>query len=403
MAEVKRRQRERLHNSTKRRSTATCSIQDKDMEGVALESVLQRFVSTRGSRRRTGTSSPTRANVPKIAIKESSPREEPAAVNASLVMEAQNNKHNLAKQQTECRPVKEVQPPPPDKEVKRKSILKEEEEPLVVKTEAPRTPKQKRETPSRKSSSISSPERRKSAKGEEEEEGQTEEEAQKMREVSRKVLQYQSSRSSASSGDYGLYFPPRTILSPRFIPRKTPTGLNRRHSLTILPKSDSDEDDLWMLPKVHTPHLGAVGKMKSLDGDMLLSKLEEAHNGDTSSSPTDGSSKQRGLFVRPSDLANHASPTAHCDTSQKENSPGRRTSVNGEADAKNEGKTLEKAPSIQSGSIFQRRQNSRPTKAKPEEKAKPEKEETSSIMSFFWHLTKKIRPNTEMDNRGTEC
>ncbi|KAG5837495.1 hypothetical protein ANANG_G00239880 [Anguilla anguilla] len=112
MAEVKRRQRERLHTSIKRRSTATCSINDKDMEDVALESILQRFASGRGSRRRAGTPSPTSANLAKIAIKENSIQEAPAVPNASPAMEARKNKHNLAKEQTGCRPLEEAQPPP---------------------------------------------------------------------------------------------------------------------------------------------------------------------------------------------------------------------------------------------------------------------------------------------------
>lgn len=44
---MKRRTRDRLlsdANAAKRRSTATCSIRDKDMEGVALESVLRKLV-----------------------------------------------------------------------------------------------------------------------------------------------------------------------------------------------------------------------------------------------------------------------------------------------------------------------------------------------------------------------
>uniref|UniRef100_A0A3Q1FHA8 FH2 domain containing 4 n=1 Tax=Acanthochromis polyacanthus TaxID=80966 RepID=A0A3Q1FHA8_9TELE len=59
MAEVKRRQRDRLQNAAKRRSTATCSSRDKEMDGVALESVLQNFLTNRNSRRRSGRPSST--------------------------------------------------------------------------------------------------------------------------------------------------------------------------------------------------------------------------------------------------------------------------------------------------------------------------------------------------------
>ncbi|KAJ8342518.1 hypothetical protein SKAU_G00324460 [Synaphobranchus kaupii] len=76
-----------------------------------------------------------------------------------------------------------------------------------------------------------------------------------MREVSRRVLRYQSSRESLSPGDHLLLNPqrglggavtsplhrdreapppPRTILSPRLLPKATtPNGPNRRHSLAV--------------------------------------------------------------------------------------------------------------------------------------------------------------------------
>ncbi|KAJ8368546.1 hypothetical protein SKAU_G00085740 [Synaphobranchus kaupii] len=424
MAEVKRRQRERLQTAVKRRSTATCSVRDQDMEGVALESILQRFVSGRGSRRRAGTASSTCSNLTEIPIKENSPRERPVEVNAIPAMEAQKNEHNLAEEKTRSPHLEEVQLPPPDKEEKRESVVKEEEL-LVVKRETPQNPNQKcPEVPSRKNSSVSSTERHKSVKSEEEE-GQTEEERQKLREVSRKVLLYQNSRSSVSSGEQAIedlprtpnsvgssphrqYFPvespnkgaTRTILSPRFTPRMTPTSLNRRHTLSIPPKGNSDEDDLWMLPKDPTPHphphLGALGKMKSVDVCLLSPKLAEAQSGKTS----DSSSKPRGLSVRPSDLANRASPAARSGTFQK-NSLGRRTSVKGQAESQREGGTLEWAPSFNLGSIFQRRYNS--WSAKPEEKARPEKQETSAFISFFRRFSEKNRPNKETDSRSTEC
>ncbi|XP_061073534.1 inverted formin-2 isoform X2 [Conger conger] len=433
--EVKRRRRERVHSSVKRRSTATCSIQDKDMEGGALESILQRFVSNRGSQRRAGTPSPTSSNVAKIAIKENSLREEPEVANGSPAMEAQKNERNLAKEQTKSCILEEVQPAPSDKAEKRESIVKEQE-PLVT-MDSPQNLNQKcLETPSRKNSCVSSTERHKSVKSEEEEEGQNEEEAQKMREVSRKVLRYQGSRGSISSGDhsigdhprtpksgsslgsprsqkFSMDLPangvPRTILSPRFTPRMTSTSLSRRHTLSIPPKSDSQEDDLWMLPKVsgHHPHLGALGKLRSADN--MLSKVEEIHGRKTSPSPADGSSKPRGLSVRPSDLANRTSPTTRSDTFRKQNSPGRQTSAKGQEESQKEGKTLELAPSFQFGSLFQRRSNSQSAKAKaeeqatPEEKAKPKKQETSVFFSLFKLFSEKNRPNKEMDSRSTEC
>ncbi|TMS07531.1 FH2 domain-containing protein 1 [Larimichthys crocea] len=51
-ADVQRRHRDRLQCATKRRSTATCS--SREMDGIALESVLQNFLTNRASRRRLG-------------------------------------------------------------------------------------------------------------------------------------------------------------------------------------------------------------------------------------------------------------------------------------------------------------------------------------------------------------
>ncbi|XP_068601878.1 FH2 domain-containing protein 1-like [Brachionichthys hirsutus] len=56
VAEVQRRHKDRLQCAAKRRSTATCSSRDKEMEGVALESILQNFLKNRVSRKRSGRS-----------------------------------------------------------------------------------------------------------------------------------------------------------------------------------------------------------------------------------------------------------------------------------------------------------------------------------------------------------
>uniref|UniRef100_A0A096MC86 FH2 domain containing 4 n=1 Tax=Poecilia formosa TaxID=48698 RepID=A0A096MC86_POEFO len=67
MADMKRKHINRLENAAKRRSTATCSSRDKEMEGVALEHVLQNALTKRVSRRRLGkpsssNGSPTRGS-----------------------------------------------------------------------------------------------------------------------------------------------------------------------------------------------------------------------------------------------------------------------------------------------------------------------------------------------------
>ncbi|KAI1893605.1 hypothetical protein AGOR_G00125440 [Albula goreensis] len=447
MAEVKRRQRERLHNATKRRSTATCSVRDKEMEGVALESFLQKFLTKRNSRRRTGTPSPTNCSLTEITIREHPPVVEQQHGNASQDM--QKYQHNSAKEQTGSCQQEDILPPEKEEREEGETIvdsMTQGVEPQVVnKLETPQSPKQSiQEQLPRKNGSVSSyTERHKSVKseGEEEEaEGQNEEEAQKLREVSRKVLLYQNSRSSVSSGEHlmgdlprspgstiasphrrdfpsestgdGLA-PPRTILSPRLSPLLTPNSLNRRHTLSVPPsaiaKADSDEDDLWMLPKAPTlahtpqPRLGVLGKMKSVDVCPLSPRIEEAQsqsqNGNTSPLPSDGP-RQRGLSVRPSHLNNHSGPTP-CSGTQDENSLKRRASGKAKVESERQGGgPLEPPLSFRWGSIFQRRYNSQLTKA--EEKPRAEKQETSAFISFFRRLSEKNRPNKDGDSRVTD-
>lgn len=259
MVEVRRRQRERTQIAAKRRSTATCSSRDKDIEGVALESILQRF-NTRQSRRRAGRGSPTLGNLTETILKE--------------------NNH-----------------PNDNKEVKRDRWIKSVTQSSLIKESF-----DKEETPNHPEITISSPmqentdspmNQRVSVSTEQEEEDvQTEKEVQNMREVSRKVLQYQSSRSSVSSGE---------ALSPILSPRQTffhedrrqllimaieensskPSLLlqnsqiiNRRHTIA-LPEANcgnTSQEDIFVPCNVNAspaPSIGVIGKGKSVDCNML--------------------------------------------------------------------------------------------------------------------------------------
>ncbi|XP_073674140.1 FH2 domain-containing protein 1 [Garra rufa] len=250
MVEVRRRQRERNQMTVKRRSTATCSSRDKDIEGVALESILQRF-NTRQTRRRAGTSSPTRACL------------------------TENNR-----------------------EVKRESWIKNAPQSpstnnSIDKDETPKPPEITVSSPGQKSpdSSVNKPIAVFTV--DEEEDVQTEKEVQKMREVSRKILQYQSSRSSISSGE---------ALSPILSPRKetffqedrkpllivaieenrSKTSsmlqngqiINRRHTIALPEASfgNTSQEDLFMLSNLNAspaPSIGVIGKGKSVDSGMI--------------------------------------------------------------------------------------------------------------------------------------
>ncbi|KAG7471217.1 hypothetical protein MATL_G00122040 [Megalops atlanticus] len=439
LAEVKRRQRERLQNATKRRSTATCSVRDKDMEGVALESFLQKFLNSRGSRRRTGTPSPTSGSLVEITIKENAPAEEQE--NPSTDAEVQENECNSAAEPTGSRQQDE-EAQPPDKGERRESVGQEGALPdNQLDTLKGQDQRNEEQRPISNSSSLSTS-RHASVKNEEEEEAQNEEEAQKLREVSRKVLMYQSSRSSVSSGEHPVDLPrspkgsvasprrrrfpedenalpseasgdvaPRTILSPRHSPLFTPNSLTRRHTLSIPPsaaRGDSDEDELWMLPKSpsrRAPPLVITGKMKSVDCCPMSPKREGVHNQSAkpSPNPSEVSQKPKGLSVRPSNITNRAGPPTGSGL-QDESSPGRRPSHKPQAELERDEGTLESVPSFRLGSIFQRRYNQRPTArpSKPEEKPRPEKQETSVFFSFFRRWSEKTRPNNELDSRGTD-
>lgn len=259
MVEVRRRQRERTQIAAKRRSTATCSSRDKDIEGVALESILQRF-NTRQSRRRAGTGSPTLGNLTETILKE-------------------NNNPNDNK---------EVKRDSWIKCVKQSSLIKES----FDKEETPNHPEITISSPMQENTVSSISQRVSVSTEQEEEEVQTEIEVQNMRAVSRKVLQYQSSRSSMSSGE---------ALSPILSPRQTffqedrkqllimaieentskPSPLlensqiiNRRHTIA-LPEANcgnTSQEDIFVPCNVNpspTPSIGVIGKGKSVDCNMV--------------------------------------------------------------------------------------------------------------------------------------
>uniref|UniRef100_A0A673IY29 FH2 domain containing 4 n=1 Tax=Sinocyclocheilus rhinocerous TaxID=307959 RepID=A0A673IY29_9TELE len=258
MVEVKRRQRERTQIAAKRRSTATCSSRDKDVEGVALESILQRF-NSRQSHRRAGTGSPTRGNLTETTTPEKRPAD--------------------------------------NREVKRDSWIKRAmQSPLIKestdKDETPKHPEITISNPVQESADSSINQRASVFTVEEEEDVQIEKEVQNMREVSRKVLQYQSSRSSISSGE---------TLSPILSPRQTffqedrrqllivtieentsksssllQNGqiINRRHTIALLEASceTTSQEDLFVPSNLNSspaPSVGVIGKGKSVECGMI--------------------------------------------------------------------------------------------------------------------------------------
>ncbi len=254
---MKRRQREHTQTTAKRRSTATCSSRDKDIEGVALESILQRF-NSRQSRRRVGTSSPSWGNLTETIMPEKCPADSREVKRDSWIKSAM-----------------------------RSALIKES----VDKEETPNHPEITISSPEQKSPDSSINQRVSIFTVQEEEDVQTEIEVQNMREVSRKVFQYQSSRSSISSGE---------ALSPILSPRQTffqedsrllivtieentskSTALlqngqiiNRRHTIAIPEAScgNTSQEDLFVPSNLNAspaPSLGVIGKGKSVDCGMI--------------------------------------------------------------------------------------------------------------------------------------
>lgn len=257
MVEVKRRQREHNQIAAKRRSTATCSSRDKDIEGVALESILQSF-NSRQSCRRVRTSSPSRVNLTETTMPEKRPTD--------------------------------------NREVKRDSWIKSAmQSPLIKesvdKDETPKHPEITISSPVQKSTDSSINQRVSVFTVQEEEDVQTEIEVQNIREVSRKVLQYQSSRSSISSSE---------ALSPILSPRQTffqedrrllimtieentsksssllQNGqiINRRHTIALPEAScgNTSQEDLFVPSNLNAspaPSIGVIGKGKSVDCGMI--------------------------------------------------------------------------------------------------------------------------------------
>ncbi|XP_019897233.2 inverted formin-2 [Esox lucius] len=333
VAEVKRRTRERLQsasNAAKRRSTATCSMRDKDMEGVALESVLQRFLTSRVSRRQrvSRTPSPTRAGLSETPLQANLPLiEQGNRGSVKGIVACKKNEWN------ERNPTVTSSSDQKDKSYN-KTDWKENVIPHPEEGQCnPNKPVQKQPSstqPTDRTGCGSSSTARPMSRMAEEEEG-NEEEAQKLREVSRKVLRYQSSRGSVCSGEYSLdqqtsppapnkTSSPNTVVSPKgttiatcsimsspsaspgqrtsqgdrkWVLRDTCGGseslakylksrlspkevITRRHSITLssMSAANEDEDNFFIFPP--TPTLGVIGKMKSVDTGLISSMKNKA-------------------------------------------------------------------------------------------------------------------------------
>lgn len=207
VAEVQRRHRDRLQCASKRRSTATCSSRDKEMEGVALESVLQNFLSGRGSRRRSGRpsstqgspagGSPRNGSLTEITSQANLPNREQKKGELIILKELTKKEWNSAVELTEKSPPKQRQASGEDEERKASTQENSKVSPPPVNGAA---------SPASSARSFSAHAADGGDDDDEEDEvkDNSEEEAQKLREASRKVLRFQNSRGSVSSAELSL-------------------------------------------------------------------------------------------------------------------------------------------------------------------------------------------------------
>lgn len=174
------------------------------MEGVALESVLQNFLSGRGSRRRSGRpsstqgspagGSPRNGSLTEITSQANLPAGEQKKGELIILKELTKKEWNSAVELTEKPSPKQRQASGEDEE--RKSATQENS-----KVSPP--PVNGAASPASSARSLSAH----AADGDDEEDevkDNSEEEAQKLREASRKVLRFQNSRGSVSSAEFSL-------------------------------------------------------------------------------------------------------------------------------------------------------------------------------------------------------
>lgn len=293
VAEVQRRHRDRLQCAAKRRSTATCSSREKEMDGIALESVLQKFLTNRVSRRRAGrpssshgsptSGSPNSGSLSEITSHVNLPTGNQQRGGSLTMKEIARKEWNSADELTENSSQRKVKSNTEDNKPKN-GVPREQE------TKTPKKEDSKGFTqPLNKATSISSTGRSFSATTDDDEEDLQDnnaEEAQKLREASKKVLRFQNSRSSVSSGEFSLEnqkspgarpalprqrtfdeeterYPGdptnddlvRFLLNPQSSAKR---NLARRHTLpTKVLKTEESEDTPWAHPPVRTPSSAA--------------------------------------------------------------------------------------------------------------------------------------------------
>lgn len=271
---MQRRHRERLHCAAKRRSTATCSSRDKEMDGVALESVLQSFLTKRLCRRRSGRplsshGSPKNGSLSEIGGQGNLPEDQ------SQRLELGKKDWNSTGELTEERLQKQL--PSNAEDIKDQCTNDEQMRATKIEDSRGSTPLVSRVDSLSSGRSFSAT----SDDGDDEVQDNNEEEAQKLREASRKVLRFQNSRGSVSSAELENQKSPRLALPrQRTFDEETRTcpedpsdedlefffgaqpspkrNLGRRYTLpSKVPKAEEERGDRWDQRPVQSPKSAA--------------------------------------------------------------------------------------------------------------------------------------------------
>ncbi|XP_058885713.1 inverted formin-2 isoform X2 [Acipenser ruthenus] len=407
VVEVKRMQQERQNSASKRKSTATCSHRDKDMENVALESILQKFMHTRSIRRKSGrgTSSPLNGSQPELAESQLAAKELPSR-------EREVEKNSQTGENNQYRSEKE----------RALSGIGEE----LGNSAAFDTPVKGSNSRSRAHSTIRT-------EGDSDDRvptnGEGDDNAEHLREISRKVLKYQNSRSSLKSNDgmpaatspllreiqgerqRALSEQPldgeencikRTVVSPpvcRFTPRTTPQELTRRHTLNVIPirslgHFDFEEETLAVMAETggRTP-LKQIGKLHSVDSWKLLMKLDKAIPKEQSATQTE---KEIPPSSHQTDERQPASPAT------KKTGIFKTQKVQGNQDK--ESTTLSSSPSFRLSNFLQKKFSPKNPERLKHSEVTQDRQESSPILNFFKRLNERTSKasNKEPEYESTD-
>ncbi|XP_041849784.1 FH2 domain-containing protein 1 [Melanotaenia boesemani] len=346
VAEVKHRHIDKLQNSAKRRSTATCSSREKEMDGIALEHILQNFLTNRVSRRRSGRpssahgsptgGSPTNGSLTEITSQTNLPIGNQNCGEIFRVKEMCKKEWNSANELTENFTLEKTHSQVEENKAKQ-DITHEEEIKTMRKEDSTH--------PIRKNSMFSNDRSFSASTDDTEEDVQdnNEKEAQKLREASKRVLHFQKSRSSVSSGEYALEnqkspagtttlrrqltFDEETQRYPgdptnedlvQFLlntESSSKRNLGRRHTLpTKVPKTKEENDNLQSQPTVKSQNqvahdkrtqpgegAGDTSSRQELDFTDISQNLKNSDGQDLSSPSAEKKSKPNNSSAHVSD------------------------------------------------------------------------------------------------------